>query len=411
MRRPIDADAWLCRVLHAVLLGVHCVVTGGLVVLVVTWPLRPLGSFDRVPWWSVAIAVAVVALSWRRVSGHVGRGVHHLVLGEHDNAYEVAGRVYRHLHDDPPGDGLLGTLATTLADVLRLPYVAIEPDGGDPAVHGRLPDGAEPVRIPLRYRHVTVGTLSVGPRRVRLSAADLRLLGDLARHVAVTLHAARLSDALQASREQLVTAREEERRRIRRDLHDGLGPTLAALRLQLGALRRTLHADPDGAGVLVDELRDDVRRASADVRRLVYELRPPMLDEFGLVGALRNLAPLDGGLVRRVDAPAELPPLPAALEVAIYRIAAEALHNTVRHAGATHCGIDLDTTGGVVTLTVTDDGRGLPSDYLAGVGHLSMHERATELGGSVSLGAPPGGGTRVTAVFPPAAFPPAALGG
>ncbi|MBC8092866.1 MAG: hypothetical protein H7Y15_13195 [Pseudonocardia sp.] len=412
VRPPFDADRWLGRGLHAVLFGLYCAVVGSLVVLVATWQSRPITSIGQVPWWSVTIAVLVVAATGPLVSRLLGRHVHQLVFGEHDDAYAVADRVYRHLHADPSADQILGTLATTLAEVLRLPYVAIEPTADDSrgvrtappiaATHGSVPDHVNLIRIPLSYREITLGSLTVGPRQGadRLSAADLRLLGDLARHVAVTLHAARLSDALQASREMLVTTREEERRRIRRDLHDGLGPTLASMRLQLGALGRTMRTDPDGAETVVRELREEVQGASADVRRLVYALRPPMLDEFGLVGALRNLGPLGGGLTRTVHAPDQLPPLPAALEVAIYRIAAEALHNTVRHAGATSCAIGLDATATAVTLTVTDDGRGLPLTYLAGVGHLSMHERATELGGSVAVVTAAHGGTRVTATFP-----------
>jgi signal transduction histidine kinase len=146
-------------------------------------------------------------------------------------------------------------------------------------------------------------------------------------------------------------------------------------------------------------LRGGIRQATAEIRRLVYALRPPMLDEFGLADALRNLDPTDG-LARTVSVPAPMPVLPAAVEVAIYRIAAEALHNAARHAGATRCTVELTTSGDEVAFTVTDDGRGLPETYLAGVGHLSMRERSTELGGTIDIGTAPGGGTRVAVTFP-----------
>ncbi|NCC36372.1 MAG: sensor histidine kinase, partial [Chloroflexia bacterium] len=225
------------------------------------------------------------------------------------------------------------------------------------------------------------------------------LAGDLARQVGITLHAAQLSDALQASRAQLVLAREEECRRIRRDLHDSLGPTLASLRLQLSALRHRVRHDPD-AEHLIDELRADVRAATADIRRLVYNLRPPMLDEFGLVGALGHVAQTSDGLTRTLDVPETLPTLPAALEVAIYRIAAEALHNIVQHAHATHCTVKLAINEMSVTLTVIDNGCGLPATYLAGVGHHSMQERAAELSGHVAILPASSGGTCVRASFP-----------
>jgi len=254
----------------------------------------------------------------------------------------------------------------------------------------------------LAYRTTTLGTVRVCSRRPheRLSADDLRLLVDLARQVSITLHAAQLSDALQKAREQLVLAREEERRRMRRNLHDGLGPTLAALRLQLGAARRTVRENPSEAERLLDELRSDVRDATAEIRRLVYDLRPPMLDEFGLVGALRNLQLTDTHLVRMMEAPEPLPPLPAAVEVAIYRIAAEALHNIVGHAGADRCAIQLDVAENAISLSVSDNGCGLPPTYLAGIGHRSMQERAAELGGSVNVLPVPGGGACVRATFP-----------
>jgi signal transduction histidine kinase len=357
--------------------------------VVTTWADRPLGSLADIPWWSHAIAVAVVVATWAPVSAQLDRSVHQLAYGQRDDAYEVAGRVQRQLSDD-----LLPTVAAVLAGTLALPYVEIEAGGHVVTAHGVVPDGAAVVELPLTHQRVRLGTLRVSGRRRgdRLSATDIRLLEDLARHVATTL-------AVQHSREQLVTAREEERRRIRRDLHDGLAPTLASLALQLGVLQRTLRADPEAAERLAGELRADVRQATGDIRRLVYELRPPMLDEFGLVDALRQLRPMDG-LTRTVEAPDPMPALAAAVEVAIYRIAAEALHNAARHASATRCTVELATSGETVTLTVSDDGRGLPAGYLAGVGHHSMRERSAELGGTIEIGPAPGGGTRVAATFP-----------
>jgi signal transduction histidine kinase len=398
--RP-ERSRWLYQLFVPFLMAWYVFVVAGLVAVVTTFPSRPIGSLAQIPWWSHAIALAIVVATWSPVASRVERGVHQLAYGQRDNTYEVADQVYRQLQADPHPDGLLPAVAALLADTLALPYVEIETDGRIITSYGAVPDGAAVVAIPLTYHHLTLGTLRASARRRRdwLSAADVRLLEDLARHVAITLHAAQLTAAVQHSREQLVTAREEERRRIRRDLHDGLAPTLASLGLQLGVLQRTLRTDPAAAELLAGELRSGIRQATAEIRRLVYALRPPMLDEFGLADALRNLNPTDG-LTRTVSVPAPMPVLPAAVEVAIYRIAAEALHNAARHANATRSAIELTTSGDEVAVTVTDDGRGLPETYIAGVGHLSMRERSTELGGTIDIGTAPGGGTRVAVTFP-----------
>ncbi len=194
-----------------------------------------------------------------------------------------------------------------------------------------------------------------------------------------------MSKALQESREQLVMTREEERRRIRRDLHDGLGPTLASLRMQLSAVRRMVRDHPDEAEQLIDELRDDVSGATADIRRLVYELRPPMLDELGLVAAIQNFKLGDSPAQLEVFAPEPMPQLSAAVEVAVYRIAGEAIHNVVKHAGATTCVVEIVVEADRLTLSVADDGRYLPAGQPAGIGLQSMQERAAELGGTFSI--------------------------
>jgi signal transduction histidine kinase len=247
--------------------------------------------------------------------------------------------------------------------------------------------------------------LGVRPGESTFSAADRRLLADLARQAGVAVSTVRLTADLQRSRERLVTAREEERRRLRRDLHDGLGAQLAGLTVQTGVLRTLIPKDPAAAEALAGELRGELRTAIADIRRLVHGLRPPALDELGLVGALQRLAERCGtdgsGLRVEVDVPAGLPALPAAIEVAAYRIAQEALTNVVRHSGARTCCVRLATDTDGLVLEVTDDGAGLPAAGLVpGVGLSSMRERAAETGGSCEIGAGPDGGTRVLARLP-----------
>ena len=215
------------------------------------------------------------------------------------------------------------------------------------------------------------------------------------------MQALRLSADLQKSRERLITAREEERRRLRRDLHDGLGPQLASQTLTLDALSKLLTADPAAAADLLRALKAQSQDAITDIRRLVYALRPPALDDLGLVGALREqIAQYQHTGIRfTLSAPEPLHSLPAAVEVAAFRIAQEALTNAARHSRAATCHIAL-AVDGAFHLTVVDDGCGLPSDHRAGVGLHSMRERAEELGGICVVEQAPQRGTRVYAQLP-----------
>lgn len=354
------------------------------------------------PWLLHLLAVALLVATFKPVWQWVQPRVHHIVYAADDPSADVIGQVSDALASTTPDSSTLHAVAETIMHTMNLPYVQIEMFNGTAASAGKPIKAGARTRVELVYRETSVGWLEVMSRLANepLTAGEYKLLHSLARQVGITLHAAQLSDALQSSREQLVLAREEERRRIRRDLHDGLGPTLAALRLQLGAVRHLVRQNPEEAEQLLDELRGDVRHATAEIRRLVYDLRPPMLDEFGLIGALRNLQLADANLHRTVAAPEPMPALPAAVEVAIYRIAAEALHNTVRHAGATNSAIEIEPSETSIVLTVSDNGCGLPPNYFAGVGHRSMQERAAELGGSVHVLPAPNGGTCIRATFP-----------
>jgi signal transduction histidine kinase len=251
----------------------------------------------------------------------------------------------------------------------------------------------------------------------------MRLLEDLARQVEVAVHAVRLTADLQRSRERLVTAREEERRRLRRDLHDGLGPTLGALTLGLDTTRFALaQDDPKAVEALLLELKSQAQEAVSDVRRLVYGLRPPALDDLGLVQAIRQQAVNHGllladdlpngkatkrvrskdGLVFKVESSGDLSSLPAAVEVACYRIAQEAITNAAGHSRADSChvSLSLDEASSALELEIVDDGTGIPEGRKAGVGMSSMRERAEELGGTLAVEAGSEDGTRVLARLP-----------
>jgi signal transduction histidine kinase len=196
----------------------------------------------------------------------------------------------------------------------------------------------------------------------------------------------------------MVLAREEERRRIRRDLHDGLGPALSGVVFRIESALLLVDRDPEAARVQLRETSAEVQEVVADVRRLVHDLRPPALDDRGLVGALTQLAeqqPFEA-TVQSVG----FTTLPAAVEVAAYRIAAEALTNAARHASARTATIRLAMADGTLEVEVADDGRGIAPDRQAGVGLVSLRERAEELGGRSEVTCPPEGGTVVRAWLP-----------
>jgi signal transduction histidine kinase len=361
------------------------------------------------------LGVGLVALLVQPIRERLQRGVNRLLFGQRDEPYAVLARFGRQLETTPALATLLPTITATIKETLRLPVVTIEVNPATGTVHDQpaerahvqSPDhqrsAAGLTTFPLLYQNEWLGRLIVSPRdgEPTLSAADRRLLEDLARQAGVAVHAARVTTELQQARERLVTAREEERRRLRRDLHDGLGPTLAALTAQAEAARDLVPISPEQSIALLTDMAVQTQAATADIRRLVYNLRPPALDDLGLVGAIRAQArklPQASSLIVQVDA-GSFPLLPAAVEVAAYRIVQEALNNVVRHADAQQCRITIASEGARLRVEIADDGRGLPLTVEGGVGFTSMRERAEELGGSWDLSAN-NPGTRVLVFLP-----------
>ncbi len=262
------------------------------------------------------------------------------------------------------------------------------------------------ISIPLFAHHEHVGTLLCSPHQEdeMLSEQDMQLLQDLALHIGAAVKAVQLSSELQRSREKQILGREEERRRLRRDLHDGLGPTLASLSQRIDAASSLVTQHPEEAMALLQTIKGQMRSSISDLRRLVYALRPPVLDEFGLISAIREhtIPSLQRSDVQiTLCVPEELPPLSAATEVAVSRIVEEALTNVVRHAQAQQCQVCLELTDiGELGITITDDGKGLPQMYQASVGMYSIRERAEELGGRYTIQTRSTGGTQVSVFLP-----------
>ena len=359
------------------------------------------------------IAAGLVAVLFQPLRELLQRGVNRLVYGQRDEPYTVISRLGQRLEATLAPEAVLPTIVETVAQALKLPYAAItlQQDGTlvIAASYGSAKD--ELLRLPLSYQSDLIGELVLAPRGPgeTFTAADRALLNDLARQAGVAAHAVhlttdlqRLTGELQHSRTQLVTTQEEERRRLRRDLHDGLGSALTSVTFQLDAASNLLDRDPQAVKTLLKELKAQTQASITNIRRLVYNLRPPILDEWGLVAALREqVAQYQLHNVQvTVDTPESLPTLPAAVEVAAYRIALEALANVVRHAQASTCAIRLSIDDDTLTVEVQDDGSGLPRSFHAGVGITAMRERAAELGGSCTVETLATGGTRVFASLP-----------
>jgi two-component system NarL family sensor kinase len=376
--------------------------------------------------WIIALgATVVVAILFQPLRDRLQKGVNRLLYGQRDEPFEVLSDLGQRLEGTLSPDKVFPTLVETVAETLKLPYVAISIQNEEGLrladSYGRPVD--DRITFPLIYQGEKIGQLEVAPRRLgeSLSEADVRLLRNIAGQAGTAVHAVQLTSDLQRSRRELVTAREEERRRLRRDLHDGLGPSLAALHLQSGVLRRLIRDDPQAAEALANEFRSDIRATIDEIRRVVYELRPPALDELGLAAAVcsqaerlsgksvrseqstENAQRQEAGLQVVVETPEALPPLPAAVEVAAYRIVQEALANVAHHALASQCMVRISMSDQAENLAlqveITDDGIGL-NGRGQGLGLLSMRERAAELGGRCLIKSLSQGGTRVWASLP-----------
>ncbi len=411
--RLYDIDVLINRTL------VYGVMTG-VIVLIYSLVVGAAGILfqSRGNWLLTLLATGLVAVLFQPIRDRLQRGVNRLLYGQRDEPFEVLIRLGQSMEQGVTPGMIFPALAETVAHALRLPYVDLQERQGrgfvSVAATGRPIDA--PLSFPMNYQSEEIGRLLVGRRAPGepLSATDERLLNNIARQAAVAVNDARLTADLQRSRQQIVAGREEERRRLRRDLHDGLGPSLASLLLEARVLRRMIRSDPAAAENLASEMQDDIRETIDDVRRLVSELRPPALDDLGLVAALQVMAAKlgrseDQGLPYlniQIDAPPRLPSLSAATEVAAYRIVQEGLTNVLRHARARNAVVCIRVNG-ELQVEIRDDGLGFPDKNVGlqprsegGLGLSSMRERAAELGGRCDISSVPGQGTIIQVALP-----------
>lgn len=337
------------------------------------------------------MATAIIAVLFQPLRERWQRVVDRMMFGDRNNPYTVISRLSEQLgSNDLPGT-LLPGIAEMVAQALKLPYVAIALKQDDhfkiEAIYGQPLDRGRVESLPLTHRQAIVGQMTIGqiPGDKALDRAASQLLENIARQVGVFVHAVQLNIALQNSRQQIVTAREEERRRLRHDLHDGLGPALASHTIKIGTARLLIDSDPQTAQRILDELEASLANSFTDIRRLVYNLRPPSLDQLGFIPTISDfLQQCSGATKFTLIAPDEMPQLPAAIEVASYRIVQEAVNNVIRHAQAQSCRVQIRHNG-ALEICIHDDGVGLPVDLNYGVGLTSMSERAAELGGTFAI--------------------------
>ena len=339
------------------------------------------------------VAALAIALAFNPARVRLQRLVDRAVYGNRRDPVAAVSAVGQRL----AGENLEG-VADALRDTLRLSYVAIT--RGDAG----LIESGEATSVlqewSLTYDGKQVGNLVVGPRHgeQRLSPADQKVIDLVAAPLALVLHAQSLTEDLKVSRERIIDAAEEERTRLRRELHDSLGPLLTGAAFKADGIALAARHRPERAESLAVELADQLRQSVEAVRRLAYGLRPAALDELGLVGALREEGSRFGLVKVTIDAPESMPALPSSVEVAAYRIAAEALTNVVRHSDARLASVRLTTDDGALEMIISDNGTST-GPWSPGLGLTSIKTRASEIGGACEAG-PTSVGGRVVAVLP-----------
>lgn len=348
------------------------------------------------------VAALIVALLLQPVRDRLERSINRLFYGQRDDPYAVISSLGERLEGSLSPETALPAIVDTIATELNLPYTAMTLNGAIAAEYGT--PGNETIAFPLSSAGAPVGDLLVGPRSdgEPLGEADRRLLTDIARQAGAVADAMRLTRQLEQANRHLLSVRIEERQRLRRDLHDGLGPLLASQTLMLDSARKLMPSDPALADDVLDQLHRSIQLSVDDVRRLIDSLRPAALDELGLIAAIREgTADLQrAGLHISVEAPADLGAISAATETAAYRIVMEGVTNVVRHARASHCRVSLAVDGDDLRIEIADDGAGIAPQAPVGVGLNSMQERASELDGTLTVGARFGIGTTVVARLP-----------
>jgi signal transduction histidine kinase len=348
-------------------------------------------------------ASAVVAILVLPVAGRLRVLVDRLVLGERTDPLALVDRIGAGLEiakDDP-----VASMLEAVATAVGASFATVHDSAGrELATLGQV--ARTTLDVPLVHSGAGLGVLSVGPRRgePRVNADDARLVLALAPHLAVVVSSCELAKDLARERRRVMRATLAERDRLRRDLHDGLGPSLSGIALGLEAAGTALGRDPASVPDLLERTRLEADAAVREIRRVLAGLRPEALDRQGLVGALHETAnslgmgaPGRPQFELRADA---LPFLPPGVEESAFRIVAESMTNVARHSGAAHCSVEIDQAKGDLRVGVIDDGHGYASTRPMGHGLDSMRRRALDVGGLLTVTPISPHGTAVTAILP-----------
>jgi signal transduction histidine kinase len=352
------------------------------------------------------VSTGIIAVLFQPLTAYLQRMVNRLIYGDRDEPLTILTRLADQLEGTLPINTVLPTILETTMKALKLPFIEITLTNGMSYHLGAPP--LESARFPLMHQGEEIGVLKVGFRTANenFSKKDIRVLSHLAKQIGIAAHSVFINTELQKSREKLVSTREEERRRLRRDLHDGIGPSLAAQTIKVGVAKQLLYENPNAAEELLSSLEDDLSKTLTDIRHIIYNLRPPSLDDLGLLGAVKEFA----NQIKRPntgDKPFDIKiytnssdlTLSAAIEVAAFRIIQEALTNVIRHSGATSCMVEFQTGKRGLTITIDDNGKGIAPNFKRGVGLSSMKERAEEVGGICSIHSKENKGTRIEVYF------------
>ena len=381
--RLYDLDLAVCRAIGGLALAVS------LAAVYVSLFLLASAVLPGGPTVGATTAAAVCGLLLHPLGVRLNRGVDRMFYGDRADPARVLEATATGLREGLDLTEAPERVCAVVVESLRLGSAAILlGDGSDGAPLAAVGTPNGPVTsLPMKHRGEVVGTLRVTARagETSLPTRDAELLAIVCDQVAPAVAALRLSDRLQQSRAAIVTAREEERRRLRRDLHDGVGAALAGVRLQVETAR-DLVTEPVASGLL-QSAATGVATAVDDVRAITDDLRPAVLDDLGLEGSMRGLAHRMATPGTAIDVDVDVHgSLPAAVEVACYRIAAEALANAIRHADARRVVVHLHSTTTCLSLQVEDDGVGLSGrPRVNGLGLASMRQRAEEIGGELAV--------------------------
>ena len=271
------------------------------------------------------------------------------------------------------------------------------------------PEPRPVLTVPIEVDGERIGLIECGPKLSgHLTSADAAILETFARQAGMAVRNVRLKEELEqqaallrTSRARIVHAQEQERRRIERNIHDGVQQDLTSLIGLAGHARQEFEHDPDAAGDDIEAMQDGLRRVLADLRDFAQGIHPSVLSDRGLLVAIETLAgrhPLP--VTIRADASLRALRLPDELEGAAYFTIAEALANTLKHGRADHLDVELREHGNRLLVRVSDDGDGFDSSVARGTGLANLRDRVAAVGGALQLDTSPGVGTTVLAEFP-----------